>query len=378
MSASLSESLLEPLPADPPPGSPGGLVTALVADFEDTGTRVLSAVFHSICDATRAALEVVGMVAGPALPRLRVVLCTAAVDPAGPAGAIALRHAEGLLALARGGQILATAPTAVVAGPTLPPGIDLLDRGLWAPAPGEPAERVYEIRLRDSEVAAAAVSNLDWARRAVHNPGGLLPDLESAVSAASAVWPRVRGGAPGMAVICGGAPTDRAAVTAESALRLHAEGAQVLYGRWASPGPYRAFREALGRYAAGCGTELLRADLAGWVDEIADLLPEVGARIGGARLARGRAPAGRAGLFDAVETWVRAMARRAPTVLVLDDAHRADPESLSLLAHVWHACRAHRVMVVVTVEQRDHVVVDRLTDVAVHPDASALVRVDLG
>ncbi|SDI44451.1 AAA ATPase domain-containing protein [Actinokineospora alba] len=362
----------------------GGGDTAMAPSAEHADT-VISAAFHSVCDATRAALEIASMVAlaahgdGNPLARLRIVLCTAADDDGSLPGTRAVGNARGLLAEAAGGQILATAPTAVVAGPTLPAGIDLLDRGLWTPLPDGPPERIYEMRVGGAHADRAGASNLEWARRALHDPAAARPaDVAEPLRVALSAWPSVAAGSARMVLLCGGEAADRTAVLAELALRLHADGALVLYGRWTPDdfGTYRAFREALGFHAAACGTDQLVTDLQGWADEIAHLLPEVGARVGGALPGRSGSTFERAGMFDAVGTWMRAITARTPTVLVLDDAERAESTSVSLLSHVWHSCRAHPLMVVVAADRPG--VADRLADVAAHPNPSALVRVEVG
>lgn len=318
----MSEVRSNPLP---------GMVTALVVASADR--RLVSAVYHSVCDATRAALEVIAALTATGL---RVVLCTAAADRDFPGGT-ALGNAHRLLATAGPGQILATAPTAVVAGPTLPAGIDLLDRGLWTPGPGQEPERVYEMRVEQVD----ASSNVAWARRAVQEGTG---DAAGYAEAAVAGW----SGAGRLVAVTGGSAAQRTGVVAELALRLHAEGALVLRGGWTGS-PYGAFREAFGHYAANCGRERLWTDLEGWADEIAALLPEVGARVGGARLA---CAADGERLHDAVEAWLRALASRSPVVLVLEDAHLADGGSVSLMSHLWHACVGLPVLVVLAGERQ--------------------------
>ncbi|CRK62131.1 hypothetical protein [Alloactinosynnema sp. L-07] len=355
-----------------------------ITDDEPTEPRVVSAVFHSVCDATRASLEIASMVAlaesdtGDPLGGLRIVLCAAVDAPESPIGTQAMRHARTLLAKAAPGQILATAPTAVVAGPTLPAGIELLDRGFWTPLPDAPPERVYEMCVGGATPEGTGTSNLEWARRALHDPAAtVVVDVAEALRTATSVWPEVQSGNARMVLVYRGSAADRMAVTAELVLRLHAEGALVLYGRWTAGTyeTYRAFREALGFHAAACATDQLVTDLQGWADEIAHLLPDLGARVGGTIPGRGGSTYERAGMFDAVGHWVRAITSRVPTILVLDDAHRADPTSISLLSHLWHSCRSSGLMVVATATETP--VADRLADVVVHPDPSALVRIPL-
>ncbi|EWC61332.1 hypothetical protein UO65_3388 [Actinokineospora spheciospongiae] len=424
LAASLRRLVAQPWPREDSSTGPG-LLTALVVEFGagDPGVavrvndialrfggqdlavprvgdkRVLSALFPSVCDATRAALEIASMVVvatstarapvapavsmpavpTPAVPTsavpmaaVRVVLCTAADSGDTAPGTAALRHAGALLPRAAAGQILTTAPTAMVAGPTLPAGIDLLARDLWTPVEGGPAERVYELRVGTQAVDGLGTSNLDWARRAVH-AGVTPPGVDGVMSA----WTPVRANTARLVLISGGDGASRIAVAAEAALRLHAAGALVLHGRWSSGSSWGAFREALGTYADGVETRRLAADLEGWADEIYRVLPEVGARVGGRTMTRTTGDPDRSGVVEALCAWIGALTRRTPTVLVLADAHRADPASVALLSQLWHALRGQPLMVVATTEGTRHPVTDRVVDVVTHPDPAALVRVQL-
>jgi predicted ATPase len=145
-------------------------------------------------------------------------------------------------------------------------------------------------------------------------------------------------------------------LAAELSLRLHAEGALVLYGRWDQDvmAPYQAFREALGVYADRSSTEQLRADLEGWGDTIAGLLPDVGARVRGAAdlppaLLRPEDESVR--LSDAVEAWLRALTHRAPALLLLDDLHWAELPSLRLLDRLHLASSSLPLLMVVTADE---------------------------
>jgi AAA ATPase domain len=130
----------------------------------------------------------------------------------------------------------------------------------------------------------------------------------------------------------------------------------VLYGRWDEEAlaPYQAIREALGTYAAAAPKPLLRADLANYAEDLARLLPDLGARVGGVRAALVDDPdAERRRLFDAVTHWLGAVAARHPVLLVLDDLQWAERSSLLLLRHVLDAPPDAPVLVVVTLRDGD-------------------------
>ncbi len=111
------------------------------------------------------------------------------------------------------------------------------------------------------------------------------------------------------------------------------------------PGPARGARHLRGRLPRA----LLRADLSVRADEVARLLPEIAAHIGGVRPPLAEDPeAERLRLFDAVREWLGAIADRRPLLLVLDDLQWADRSSLMLLRHILDAPPADPLLVVLT------------------------------
>ncbi|MEO3870712.1 ATP-binding protein [Nonomuraea sp. B12E4] len=339
--------------------------------------RIISAVFPSVVDAALAALETAAAMPRAAAAGMRIAVCTTETVGGGlPSRAAALAYATRLLAQAEPGRMLLTAPAAVLAGPALPPGVELLDQGLRTLEPGGRPERVYVMaRAGAGSPDEVAVSNLGWARRAAAAAGGETYQMDSVRK----VWQHTQDGSAGMVLVSGSSAAVRSAFVAELALRVHAEGALVMNGQWAerARAPYGAFREALGFYAAGSSTRQLVADLEGRADDVALLLPEVGARVGGSHLARSGGHAERARVFDAVGAWVLAIAKRSPTAMILEDLHWAESTSVLLLAHLWHTCRRHRLMLVVTGESAPGNAIDRLADLAAYIDADALERVRL-
>jgi hypothetical protein len=316
------------------------------------GGHRITAQFHNVSDSTRAALELAEP--GPAAADLpvRIALCTGEVDEEGGTPG---PRALALLAHAAPGEILTTASTAVMVGRALPPGTELRDRGSRSLGAEHPHERIYEFRVGVGEGSSgeAAASNLEWARRAALGPiTGVDDQLGELVEA----WRAALAGERRTVILSGADGVGKTTLAAELALRLHGEGALVLYGRWDQDvaAPYQAFREALGVYADRCSTEQLRADLEGWGDTIARLLPDVGARVGGQT---DLPPAQHlllhdesARLADAVETWLRALARRTATLLLLDDLHWAEILSLRLLDRLHLASASLPLLIVVTTD----------------------------
>jgi hypothetical protein len=310
--------------------------------------RTVSAQFPCAGDATRAAVELICTLA----PSVRIALYTGMVDGPCPAASPPAR-ARQLLAHATHGQILTTTATVVMVSGALPPGVHLFDRGNRVLGSDQCTERTYELVVdprQDHMGADAGASNLEWARRAVHDP---VPGLDDHLATLEDAWKKAVDGKRSMITVSGAGGAGKTTLAAELALRVHAEGALVLYGRCDRDvtTPYQAIREALGVYADGCSTDLLRADLEGWGDEIARLLPDVGARVGGLQPAVPTPYDERSRLFEAVEAWFRALTRRSATLLVLDDLDLAEAEWFGLVDHLHLASAGMPLLIVVTMSE---------------------------
>jgi tetratricopeptide (TPR) repeat protein len=363
-----------------------GPPAALARRADDSA--VLTAVFHVAGDAAVTAVKMSRLLTESPQAAMRMALCTgeAATDSAAPGGLPLVRATE-LLRFAGPQQILATASTAVMASPALPVGAELVDRGIRVLGRQQPPERIYELHPGHGGAEAGAAgragddggaSNLEWARRSLRGP---VVGREEPLSSLIEAWKSTLHGDRRTVLLTGEGGIGKTTVAAELALRLHGEGALVLYGRWDQQAlaPYQAIREALGTYAAACPTGRLRADLEGWGDEITRLLPDVGARVGGVRAPlMGDPDSERLRLFEAIEAWLAGLARRRPVLLVLDDLHWAERSSLLLVDHLRHAPGDAPVMIVATSredETSDDGLLPRGTDPA---DDDAVELIELG
>ena len=297
----------------------------------DRAAATLVVAFHLAADAVSAVDRLVTGILAGAAPRATLV--TGEVELAdGRHSGPARERVDALAASVDEAGVVVSASTAVMVTHALPAGLELVA----APTTGD--ERAY--RLRPAGPAPpqapddAGAANLGWAHRAAAHPVvgrvGTIARLEGAWAAALAGDPRV-------VVLSGDPGIGKTTIAAEQALRIHAGGGMVLYGRWDEErlAPYQAIREALGSFATACPRRLLRLDIDPHADDVARLLPDIAARIGGVRPPLADDPdAERMRLFDAVRHWLGAIARRRPVLLVLDDLQWAEHSSLRLIRHL--------------------------------------------
>lgn len=344
--------------------------------------QVVTAVFHRVCDATHAAVELVrrfraaaqhggstDIVFRIALQAVDIDVDADGRDPCDEAGVAghrlpderrprlaqrALERTAALLAHAGAGQVITTSATAAVAGPTLPAGAELVDRG-DDDCGCDDHDRLYELRVHNVDRidgTPVTASNLDWARRLA---GDDAPLADEDLAVLEDRWNRALTGSGTVVLVTSPDGSIASAAAAELALRVHAENGIVLRGSWDRDArrPYGAFREALGIYAAECSLARVRTDLDRQAWDVAAILPELGARLGRPPAAPRPAHDEGCRIGDAVSDWFRAIAARDHLLLVFDNVQWADRASLTLCEQLSNDLADRCALVLLCGAERD-------------------------
>ena len=171
-----------------------------------------------------------------------------------------------------------------------------------------------------------------------------------------AAWTGARAGQRRLVLVSGEAGIGKSRLAAELAWLAERDGATVLLGRcdaWVGVA-YLPLRMALAPYLAACSAERLR-ELVGPVGgELVRLWPELARRLPGLPAPTHSGPEEeRYLLFEAVTGLLDAIASSGPVLLVVDDLHEADEQSLALLRHLADATRPAALLVVLTARDEE-------------------------
>jgi DNA-binding CsgD family transcriptional regulator/tetratricopeptide (TPR) repeat protein len=134
------------------------------------------------------------------------------------------------------------------------------------------------------------------------------------------------------------------------ATRALSAGASVLRGAaFDTEGmpPYLPFLEALGEHIRGTSPSDLRTQTGPLASVLSTILPELPTRLGTLPASYSLPPEqARLRLYEAVATFIAAIADRQPLVLLLDDLQWADPASLDLLRYLARRQRVGQICIV--------------------------------
>jgi class 3 adenylate cyclase/tetratricopeptide (TPR) repeat protein len=151
------------------------------------------------------------------------------------------------------------------------------------------------------------------------------------------VWRRVAEGTRSVIFIAGEPGIGKTRLAAETARRVHAGGATVLYGRCDEElgVPFQPFVEAVEYFVAHSPADGLRMRLGRHPGELVRLLPALAAKVDDLPPLLHSDPETESyRLFDAVAAWLAAAAAERPLLLVLDDLHWAAKPTLLLFKHI--------------------------------------------
>jgi DNA-binding CsgD family transcriptional regulator/tetratricopeptide (TPR) repeat protein len=185
------------------------------------------------------------------------------------------------------------------------------------------------------------------------------------LAALRALVPREAGERGRLALLGGEAGSGKSRLVRELAQALAAEGVLVLYGACDAVvhTPYRPFAEALDQLIRGTDPDVLHADLGGTGGELARLLPDLPARVGGLPAPVAADPdTERHRLHTAVSDVLAGAGRRQSLLLVLEDMHWADTPTLVLLRHLARTSSEARVLVLATFRDAEADIPEALAD----------------
>jgi DNA-binding CsgD family transcriptional regulator len=182
-------------------------------------------------------------------------------------------------------------------------------------------------------------------KRPLPSAGAAFVGYEPEMGALHAMFAAAVSGRGGLALLAGEPGIGKTRIARELAERARRQGAAVLWGRCyegEGPPPYAPWVEALGSYTRGVTGECLRAELGSGAPPLARLVPEVREALPEVPAAAPLSPDEElVRLYDAVAQFLLRAAAARPLVLVLDDLHWADRDSLGLLRHAArHVCPA--------------------------------------
>jgi class 3 adenylate cyclase/tetratricopeptide (TPR) repeat protein len=165
------------------------------------------------------------------------------------------------------------------------------------------------------------------------------------------LWAEARDGSRRLVLLSGEPGIGKTRLSTHTALTCHGEGAMVLFGRCSEElgAPYQPWIEALSHYVEHGPDDVLAGHVERRGGELTRLVPGLARRVESVPEPRGSDPeTERYLLFGAVLGMLEDAAADGPVVLILDDLHWADAQSLALLRHVVAGSGGLRLLVLGT------------------------------
>ncbi len=162
-------------------------------------------------------------------------------------------------------------------------------------------------------------------------------------------YQRARAGHANVVVVLGEPGIGKTYHLARLATRAAQEGATILQGHASETEgmpAYLPFLEALGAYIRAAPVDQLREQISFAPEALASILPELTTRLGPLPAFNALPPERqRLRLYEAVGSLLEAMSLAQPVLLLLDDLHLADAESLSLLCYLVRHHASARLLI---------------------------------
>jgi DNA-binding SARP family transcriptional activator len=222
-----------------------------------------------------------------------------------------------------------------------------------------PELKRLEQRILRQEVDLAPPRATDGARGAPDQPDVGFIGRAHEVEVFDETYRAVAAGRPRMILLVGEPGIGKSRTAAEFARRAAGRGAEVLWGRcYETEGtpPYWPWVQAIRGYVRKADAHRLRGELSNGAVEVARLVPAVREQfpdLPPTVRAHGDPKQERFRVFDAIATFLRNASASHSLVLVLDDLHWADNDSLLLLEFVAHELGSGHVLIVGTYRDVD-------------------------
>lgn len=334
----------------------------------------LMIVFPSAADAVAAAVDIQRAserrnrrAAEPLVVRVGVALGDTDVDEDDFFG-VPVVQASRLCARAGGGEILCTDLVRMLAGARVDASFEAIGelelKGLAEPVP---TCRVTW-RADDEPVASALPARL--AAAVTHRFVGRAAERERLATS----WKRASAERQCRVALLSGEPgIGKTTLTAQLAAGVQAEGAVVVYGRCDEDLgiPYQPWIEALGQLIAAAGDDVLQAHVADRGAHLARLVPTLARRTGVSVPAIDGGDSERFVVLGCVVDLLERVSADSPVVVVIDDLHWADRQSVQVLKHIATSALDGSVLIVGTFRDTDVADGDPMSDLL-----AALHRVD--
>jgi len=287
-------------------------------------------------------------------------------------------------------QHLHTAPVAPSwHNPAVPPALESLVLALLAKNPEDRPSSASDVHERFAAIGATLAGGGD-ADTALAGAGanpldrlaaGVFVGREAEVTQLRTALDDALSGRGRMVLLAGEPGIGKTRCCDELATYARLRGAQVLMGRcYESEGApaYWPWLQVVRSYAHERDPDDLRSELGSGASVIAQVVPEVAARVVGLDAPPPLEPEqARFRLFDSIAAFLKNAAQRQPLLLVLDDLHWADEPSLLLLRYLAAEMTVGRIVVVATYRDvelgRHHPLAATLAELARQPVTSRIL-----